>query len=144
VHIFPVQKDSIDSSYPLRNCESYNKDCSNALEGLDSHGVNGYTLLSKLKYYKPTECTNIDYMHSILEGVIKRFFKFWFEDTVPKGHKYNFSLKIHKYEIDKRLLNIRVPSFVPTTPRSLLDYKLWRAKEFLSFLIYYLLPIFMI
>ena len=124
MHIFPVQKDLFDSCNPLRTCQSYSKDCSNALEGSNSHGVNGYTLLSKLKYYKPTECTNIDYMHSILEGVIKRFFKFWFEDTVPKGHKYNFSLKIHKNEIDKRLLNIRVPSLVPTTPRSLLDYKL--------------------
>ena len=142
MHIFPVQKDLFDSCNPLRTCQSYSKDCSNALEGSNSHGVNGYTLLSKLKYYKPTECTNIDYMHSILEGVIKRCFKFWCEDTVPKGHEYNFSLKIHKNEIDKRLLKVRVPSFVPTTPRSFLDYKLWRAKEFLSFLVYYLLPIF--
>ena len=142
MHIFPVQKDTIDSCHPLRNYDSYYTDCCNALEGFESHGVNGFSMLGKLKYYKPIECTNIDYMHSILEGEIKRFFKLWFEDTVPKDHKYNFSLKIHKSEIDKRLFKIRVPSFVPTTPRSLLDYKLWRAKEFLSFLIYFMLPIF--
>jgi hypothetical protein len=40
------------------------------------------------------------------------------------------------------LSHIKVPSFIPTTPRSILDYKIWRAKEFLCFLIYALLPIF--
>jgi hypothetical protein len=81
-------------------------------------------------------------MHSILEGVVKRFFKFWFEETVSGDEKYDFSLKRHIKEIDRRLSNIKVPSFIPTTPRSILDYKIWRAKEFLCFLIYYLLPIF--
>ena len=108
----------------------------------NSHGVRGKTLLSQLKYFKPTVCTNIDYMHSILEGVMKRFFKFWFEETVRIEDKYDFSLKSHSNEIDKRLLNIRIPSFIPTSPRSISDYKLWRAKEFLSFLVYFSLPIF--
>jgi len=81
-------------------------------------------------------------MHSILEGVVKRFFKFWFEVTVREEDQFDFSLKKHMNEIDSRLLNIRIPSFIPTTPRSIRDYKNWRAKEFLSFLIYYSLPIF--
>jgi hypothetical protein len=72
---------------------------------------------------------------------VKRFFKFWFDETVKEEEKYYYSLKSHIHEIDKRLMKIRVSSFIPTTPRSIRDYKLWRAKEFLSFLIYYLLPI---
>ena len=108
----------------------------------NSHGVVGNTLLSNLKYFKPTECTNIDYMHSILEGVLKRFFKFWFDETVRETDQFNFSLKPHMNEIDKRLLNIKVPSFIPATPRSIRDYKMWRVKEFLIFLIYFMLPIF--
>ena len=45
-------------------------------------------------------------------------------------------------EIDSRLLSIKNPSFIPATPRSIRNFKLWHAKEFLSFLIYFLLPIF--
>ena len=83
-------------------------------------------------------------MHSILEGVVKRFFKFWFEETVSEGDKYNFSLKQHINEIDKRLLKIRIPSFIPSAPRSIRDYKLWRAKVFLSILVYFYCLYFMI
>lgn len=54
-------------------------------------------------------------MHSILEGVVKLFFKFWFEETVSDDDDYEFSLKKHIKEIDKRLSNIKVPSFIPTT-----------------------------
>ncbi len=142
MHIFPFQKGPLDARIPLRDNESYLSDCVNLQNGEESHGIRGETLLNKLKYFNVTENTNIDYMHSVLEGVMKRFFKIWFDDVVRAEHKYDFSLKLHKNEIDKRLLSIRVPSFVPVTPRSILDYKLWRAKEFLSFLIYYLLPIF--
>jgi hypothetical protein len=142
VHIFPFQKGPLDPCFPQRDNDSYVQDCFNFSNKNDSHGVRGETLLSKLKYFKPTECTNIDYMHSILEGVVKRFFKFWFEVTVREEDQFDFSLKKHMNEIDSRLLNIRIPSFIPTTPRSIRDYKNWRAKEFLSFLIYYSLPIF--
>ena len=115
---------------------------SNLKENNESHGVRGETLLNRLKYYNPTENTTIDFMHSVLEGVVKRFFKLWFEDAVRDEHFFNFSLKDHMTEIDKRLLNIRTPLFIPVTPRSILDYKIWRANEFLCFLIYYMLPIF--
>ena len=142
VHIFPFQKGPLDPCFPQRDNDSYVQDCFNFSNKSNSHGVRGDTLLSNLKYFKPTECTNIDYMHSILEGVVKRFFKFWFEVTVREEDPFDFSLKKHINEIDRRLLNIRIPSFIPTTPRSIRDYKLWRAKEFLSFLIYYSLPIF--
>ena len=142
VHIFPFQKGPLDPCFPSRDDKSYVEDCKNASNKENSHGVNGKTVLSKLKYFKPTVCTNIDYMHSILEGVMKRFFKYWFEETVRDTDKYKFSLKHHAEEINRRLLNIRVPTFIPVTPRSIHDFKLWRAKEFLSFLIYYLLPIF--
>ena len=72
------------------------KDC------LDSHGcvrhsrgIKGSTILSKLKYFKnPAASTNIDYMHSVVEGVVKRFFKLWFEEKEDKSlHEKNFSLK---------------------------------------------------
>jgi hypothetical protein len=142
VRIFPFQKEPLDVGISIRNHNLYLQDCCNFENKINSHGVHGDTCLASLKYFKPTECTNIDYMHSILEGVVKRFFKFWFEETVYNEDKFDFSLKKHINEINRRLSIIRVPSFIPTTPRSITDYKIWRAKEFLTFLIYYALPIF--
>jgi hypothetical protein len=55
---------------------------------------------------------------------------------------YDFSLRDHKTELDKRLFNIRTTSFIPITARSILDYKIWRANEFICFLIYCKLSIF--
>jgi hypothetical protein len=44
-------------------------------------GVKGACILSYLKHYKPLSSTCIDYMHSVLEGVIKRLFHHWFDST---------------------------------------------------------------
>ena len=74
-------------------------------------------------------------MHSILEGVIKRFFRYWFDQPGEQ------SIKIYTIEIDKRLLSIKPPSFIPICPRSIDTRAKWRANEYLSFLLYYSLPV---
>lgn len=101
-------------------------------------GIKGYCCLRFLKYYKPTVSTCIDYMHSVLEGVMKTLFRYWFEGDCTKP----YSLRKYMQEIDNRLLSIRPPSFVTTTPRSIYSYTYWHAHEFLFFLIYYALPVF--
>lgn len=45
-------------------------------------------------------------------------------------------------EIDNRLLYITPPKFVPSTPRTLYSYNLWRAHEYLSFILFYAVPVF--
>ena len=78
-------------------------------------------------------------MHSVLEGVIKKFFNYWF------GSKYSseqFSLRRNMQEIDQRLVAIRPPSFIPSAPRMIKDSANWRAKEYLSFILFYSLPLF--
>ncbi|RNA17069.1 hypothetical protein BpHYR1_015517, partial [Brachionus plicatilis] len=69
-----------------------------------------------IKCYQPgcsikTESTIIDYMHSVLEGVVRR------------------------------LLIIKPQKFIPRTPRDLKDVKKWKENELFSFLVYYSLPI---
>ena len=59
-----------------------------------------------------------------------------------KDDDNNYSLKPFINEIDKRLLSFKIPSFIPVCPRSILDYHIWRANEFLAFFIYYMLPAF--
>ena len=78
-------------------------------------------------------------MHSVLEGVVKSLFNLWFGQ---ENHDMRFSLRKYISLIDARLLNICPPKFVPTATRSLISWKMWRAHEYLSFLMFYSLPIF--
>jgi hypothetical protein len=121
---------------PPRSNISYQRDLENlerqrinnpSLE--DVKGVKGSCVLTKCKYFNPVESTCIDYMHSVLEGVGKNFFKYWFE--LPSNNK--FSLKKYMKEIDIRLKSIRPSSFVPSAPRSIYDWSKWKAHDFLAF-----------
>ena len=99
---------------PTRTIENYEIDLQKSNQDtnsqyLNSHGIKGPSILSELSYYHPIMNTNIDYMHSILEGVTKRFFFVWFEDTDSNG-----SLKVYLDKINERLLNLRPPSFIPS------------------------------
>ena len=78
-------------------------------------------------------------MHTVLEGVVKSLFNKWFSQD---NHASECSLRKHMNQIDLRLVSIRPPKFIPTTPRSIYSWKTWRAHEYLGFLIYYSLPIF--
>lgn len=78
-------------------------------------------------------------MHSVLEGVVKNFFKYWFNSEFSSN---NCSLRKFTKEIDQRVLLILPPKFIPSTPRSINTHNLWRAHEYLSFILYYALPVF--
>ncbi len=95
------------------------------------HGVKGSSVLSKLRHYCPLKNTIIDFMHSVLEGVLKKFFKIWFSDTLSTEEG---SLKGYIEQINERVLKVRPPSFVPAALRDISLWKMWRAKEFLFFL----------
>jgi len=126
---------------PKRTDESYLEDLQEALSSKQSsRGVKGSCPLSKLKYFSiPCRQTCIDYMHSLLEGVIKNLLNYLFNTGDFLG---DHSLRKFMQEIDKRLLSIKPPSFVPYTPRSIYTHNLWRAHEYLSFILYYALPVF--
>ena len=79
-------------------------------------------------------------MHSILEGVVKNFFKFWFSAEYRASE--SFSLRKFMIQIDQKLVIIKPPSFVPNAPRSIETWKQWRAHEYLPFLLYYAIPVF--
>ncbi len=66
-------------------------------------------------------------------------FNKWFSQ---ENYSKDYSLRKEMVLIDKRLISIRPPKFIPITPRSIQSWKTWRAHEYLSFLIYYSIPIF--
>ena len=78
-------------------------------------------------------------MHSLLEGVVKSMFSKWFGQ---ENNQMSCSLRNYMQQIDQRVINIRPPKYIPTTPRSIYCWKTWRAHEYLSFILYYALPVF--
>lgn len=124
---------------PLRTKENYEMNLKISIQTKSTvYGIKGRCCLSSLTYFEPVGSTCIDYMHSLLEGVVKTFFKYWFcgEITEP------YSLKKFMQEIDKRINQISPPKFVASTPRSIYSHNDWRAHEYLSFMLYYALPVF--
>lgn len=142
--IYPY--DSIDPTGPKRTQDSYDLDLKETLKLKNGNyrGVKGpcclYQNFCKLKFFKGIIYTCIDYMHSGLEGVCKCLFKYWFDS---KYTSCSFSLRKNQIQLDDRLLEIRPPTFVPQPPRSLLSWSQWRANEYLSFILYYSLPVFL-
>ena len=97
-------------------------------------GILGETVLNELKHYYPMESTNIDFMHSILYGVLQKLMDVWF---MKKYSYHPSSIHSNIEKFDKILLKIRPSKTIPHAPRSIRTYHLWRAHELLAFLLYY-------
>ena len=110
-HLYPFDQENCAG--PMRTDENYSEDLKLVKKPSDPvKGIKGQCCLSSLKYFKPISSTCIDYMHSLLEGVIKKFFEFWFDSKHSGGQ---FSLRRMQQEIEKRLSVISPPKFIPAT-----------------------------
>ena len=101
MHVFNLISSNPDG--PKRTRSDYENDvivASNS--GIVTKGVKGKCNLSHLKHYNPVSSTSIDYMHSILEGFVKIFFKIWFSKEYKASE--NFSFRNYIEIIDCRLL----------------------------------------
>ncbi|CAF0919879.1 unnamed protein product [Brachionus calyciflorus] len=138
IHVYPFQHYHHDK--PKRTHDKYLSDLRQAvLLKKPFRGIKGDSMLNQLSFYFPIESTVIDYMHSILEGVVRSLVKYLF---FPEYTKRSCSLRKHFMMINKQLVDIKVPDFIPRSPRSLDDLGKWKANELFSFLIYYSLPLF--
>ncbi|CAF0902103.1 unnamed protein product [Brachionus calyciflorus] len=138
VHVYPYK--IYNAEGPLRDHSRYHKDLLKCLEsGNVFRGVMGPCILNELKYYYPIEGTMIDYMHTILEGVVRKLTEYWFDE---KFSRENFSLRPYLTSINNNLKEIRVPKFIPRVPREINSIKYWKASEYLAFILYYALPLF--
>ncbi|RNA00963.1 hypothetical protein BpHYR1_041281 [Brachionus plicatilis] len=111
---------------PLRSQGKYNNDLINSLQrDCFVRGVKGLSVLNDLKYFLPIECTMIDFMHSILEGVVKKLCEYWF---YPSFSKESLTLRPYLERINMNLKEFRVPKFVLRLPRDIDDLKYWKAN----------------
>ncbi len=53
-----------------------------------------------------------------------------------------YSLRGDYDKIEKRYLSIMPPDYLPSAPRSITEWRNWKAKEFINFIIFYALPLF--
>ena len=81
----------------------------------------------------------VDYMHSVLESVVKMLLKYWYDSSY---HACPFYLGRHLATIDKELVSQRPPSEFSRAPRSIKKHlKYWKASELRTWVLYYSLPL---
>ena len=137
VWIFPFDKENIDG--PYRNHVDTIEHGMQAIERNEqTFGIKGASWIANAQA-DIIRGTAIDYMHTVLLGVVRKLLKLWFDS---KYSKEEFSLSKHLKVIDKRLLRIKPPSFISRVPRSIAQHsKYWKASECRSWLFFYSLPV---
>lgn len=133
VHAFPFQK--TDPKGPPRTHKGF---VDYAKMAYDSNsvvrGVKGPTFLSRLTSYDLVLGTGIDYMHSVLLGVMRLLMFLWFSTEFSRCA---FSMVRSIKEVDKRLKEIR-PPFMIRFPRSVSSHRMFfKASEYRSILLFF-------
>lgn len=128
----------LPGTYPLRDNCSIKKAAEDAIKLREiTNGIKGKSILTgvvDLMYGVP-----LDYMHCILEGVMKWMVEKWFAST-SNGNAYYIGRFVKAVDCD--LLQQCPPHDFSRVPRSIEKHrKYWKASEYRNFLLYYSLPI---
>lgn len=93
----------------------------------------GITPLLNIPGFGPVTNVPIDYMHLVCLGVVKKLINLWFHGPMNVRLRSSQEKEI-SVNIDK--IKLYVPIEFQRKPRSLNEYKFWKAVEFRSFLLY--------
>lgn len=92
-------------------------------------GVKGPSILLNLKYFNLRRGMSTESMHAVFLGFVKQYTEIiLFHTTAP----YYIRKPNHIAILDKKLLQIKTPSVLSRTPRSLTQQNLWKASEWRS------------
>lgn len=127
----------MDDDPPLRDHASYINDMKYAEKVCRPFkGVKSFAEITNLENFDCIWGFSYDYMHGLLLGVVCTLWtKFW---SNVGTEKYNLS-KTDKKNIERRLLNIKMPSEIHRLPRSFNNGK-WKATEWRSWVLYLGVP----
>ena len=106
-------------------------------------GVKGPSALIQMLYFNLIWGCAIDYLHSILLGIVKTHMKCLFEASRKKfwiNVNERVALSDIMKSIDERLLTINPPSSITRIPRSISMWKNWKASEWRSWILFYCIP----
>lgn len=101
------------------------------------HKVKGFKGKSPLLALKDFDIINgfaIDYMHSVLLGIVRKLMFLWFE---TENFREEFYIRKYIPTIDEYIKNIKLPIEVQRKPRSLLEKSNWKANELRTWLLHY-------
>lgn len=134
MHAFPFQHS--DPKGPPRTHDKLVNDAKSALATKGHvHGVKGPTWLTKVNSFDVILGTGVDYMHSVLLGVMRTLMFLWFSMEFSREP---FSMAKESKEIDKRLSEIHPPSTVTRHPRSVSSHRMYfKASEYRSLLLFF-------
>ncbi|XP_021344066.1 uncharacterized protein LOC110443942 [Mizuhopecten yessoensis] len=135
--VFPFDEENVDG--PCRTRENFIQHGEQAFETNSiTYGVKGPSWLTAISA-DAIQGTSIDYMHTVLLGLIRRLLTLWF-DSKFSSRAFSVSKLVHK--TDRRLATIKPPHFVTRLPKSILEHsQYWKASECRSWLFYYSVPV---
>lgn len=119
----------------LRTAEKMKRQGQKATEKKPIKGVKGESSVKNLPHFDPSKNLPADYLHSLLLGSVRHFLLLWL--FITGSWFCGKSLK----DIDKKLMQTKLPDFVRRYPRSVLSVKKWKGSEFRSWLLFYSLPV---
>ena len=106
-------------------------------KGIAVKGIMGTSSLTTV--LDLVDAVPVDYMHTVLLGIVKVLLTRWFDASY---HRKPFYLGRHAVNIDATLLKQRPPSEFTRRPRSIKSHlKYWKASELRNWLLYYSLPL---
>ena len=109
------------------------------VSGAVVRGIKGVSVLATS--LDLVESVPVDYMHAVLEGVVRLLLRAWFDS---ENHREAFYLGRCGRQIDDLLLRQRPPHEFTHPPRSVLNHRnYWKASELRNWLLFYSLPILM-
>lgn len=127
-----------ESDYPDRDAESMLKDMEKALNlKKNVRGVKGPSHLINMPFFDIVWGFAPDYMHAVLLGVARQHAALLLESADEPYYIGNPStLRV----LNDRLQKIKPPHPITRLPRSISDFKTWKASEWRNWLLFYSLP----
>lgn len=120
---------------PNRTLAQHEIDCQEAVNTKSViNGVKGPSILMLLPVFNIISSFVPDYMHCVLLGVTKTITNAWFD---PSNNEKAWYIGTQVQEIDIKLGNMKPPSEITRTPKSVKERQHWKATEWKNYLLYY-------
>lgn len=100
-------------------------------------GIQGINPLIVVASFEPVHSIVYDYMHGCLLGVTRQITELYLSTS---NKNQPFFIGDRMKDIDRRLLNIRPPSYIKRKPRSIESRNNWKAIEWKNWLLFYAVP----
>ncbi|KAM7282555.1 uncharacterized protein ISCGN_002702 [Ixodes scapularis] len=103
------------------------------------NGVKGPSALMNLKGFDLVEGMSAEYMHCVLQGVVRQFTELLFSSSSSR-QPYYMGARGSVVKVNARLQSIKPPHCITRLPRSIEERSFWKASEWKQWLLFYALP----